>query len=720
MSLDRKYTGINPSGYQYEDEPKNAVPFWESGDEPTPAGSYVKAVSCSKSSDSENDYYDFKYTDSSDNTFTYQRVTVPLTGGSTPGSQGYTFTPHMTRQDDGYMLSWTNDGGLLNPDPVLIPDGKQGPQGIQGPKGDKGDPGEQGEKGDTGAEGPQGPAGERGPQGPQGETGPAGAAGSTGPQGIQGPKGDKGEKGDTGPTGPEGPIGAQGPQGLQGPAGTTGPQGPEGPQGPKGDTGAEGPQGPAGERGPQGDKGERGDAGAKGETGPQGPQGLPGERGPKGDTGEKGPQGETGPTGPAGPQGENGATFTPSFVQTSDGYILIFTNDKGLPNPDPILLTGGGGTQLPEGSITGQILEWDNDKKEWAISLTLINQKTELKNLTDDVETIQDYTQGMDEGEVGQIWGKTVNGNAWVDTGGSGSLPEGGSPGDVVTRTATGSRWLPYGLSPDEVFYIRSFALLQGLNTDGIADIYKAEPFAQCYGTFNKYFCSIRGVEISVVLTDTEKTITADFTNTPPVYVEGEVLQVRPSIEQSSWQLDSSGLKATHTETISEYVPEVSLNTISSYWLCISDSKMKQRIHDVLYHAGATDEEITKLTNDYAEMRRMYIENYNVQDTTKLYVYLQFSIDDFSKWSKAFIRSGTNSTWGFSVYNSKQINSLNYTSLEISNITIIVNVNSSWSQFTYGGDGEIVATYSYNRTVQDLKGNYIIDSLDWNSVQPTQ
>lgn len=54
------------------------------------------------------------------------------TGGSgTPGANGVTFTPHLS--DDG-VLSWTNDGGLANPDPVNI-------KGAPGAKGDKGDPG---------------------------------------------------------------------------------------------------------------------------------------------------------------------------------------------------------------------------------------------------------------------------------------------------------------------------------------------------------------------------------------------------------------------------------------------------------------------------------------------------------------------------------------------------------------------------------------------------
>lgn len=98
----------------------------------------------------------------------------PDTGGGgsgAPGKDGTTFTPHVS--EDG-ELSWTNDGGLPNPDPV----------NIRGEKGDEGPQGERGLTGDTGPQGQKGDKGERGDTGPQGEQGPAGP---------QGPKGDPGE-----------------------------------------------------------------------------------------------------------------------------------------------------------------------------------------------------------------------------------------------------------------------------------------------------------------------------------------------------------------------------------------------------------------------------------------------------------------------------------------------------------------------------------------------
>lgn len=76
------------------------------------------------------------------------------------GSTGGLFTPHVS--DDG-VLSWTNDQGLPNPDPVNIR-GPQGPKGADGTMSFEDLTDEQRES----LRGPEGPAG------PQGEPGPAG------------------------------------------------------------------------------------------------------------------------------------------------------------------------------------------------------------------------------------------------------------------------------------------------------------------------------------------------------------------------------------------------------------------------------------------------------------------------------------------------------------------------------------------------------------------
>ena len=201
-------------------------------------------------------------------------------GSGVAGKNGTTFTPDVS--EDG-VLSWTNDGGLDNPEPVNI----KGPQGDTGAKGDRGERGLQGEQGVQGLQGVQGEKGERGEKGETGAKGekgdpfsiaksyssvaamnagyasdgvPVGAfvvinTGNvddeenarlyikgasaytflTDLSGAQGIKGDKGDKGDTGPkgdTGTQGAKGEQGVQGIQGPQGDQGEQGAQGGRGP--------------------------------------------------------------------------------------------------------------------------------------------------------------------------------------------------------------------------------------------------------------------------------------------------------------------------------------------------------------------------------------------------------------------------------------------------------------------------------------------------------
>ena len=116
------------------------------------------------------------------------------TGATGPqGPAGPYFSPAMSK--DGW-LSWQNNGGLSNPEPVNL----MGPQGAPG---------------QTGNPGPQGEPGPTGPPGPQGEKGETGATGPQGPQGIQGPIGPQGEQGPQGKPGPEGPQGQPGKDGVQ-------------------------------------------------------------------------------------------------------------------------------------------------------------------------------------------------------------------------------------------------------------------------------------------------------------------------------------------------------------------------------------------------------------------------------------------------------------------------------------------------------------------------
>lgn len=122
------------------------------------------------------------------------------------GNTGVTFTPHV---DADGNLSWTNDGGLENPQTVNIKGPKGADSTVPGPKGDKGDNG-------IGLTGPQGRTGEMGIglefnwdgtklgikrtvddeytyvdlKGTTGSRGLKGNTGNPGPEGPKGPKGD--------------------------------------------------------------------------------------------------------------------------------------------------------------------------------------------------------------------------------------------------------------------------------------------------------------------------------------------------------------------------------------------------------------------------------------------------------------------------------------------------------------------------------------------------
>lgn len=112
--------------------------------------------------------------------------------------------------------NWNNAGKIQGPQGPQGPIGPQGPKGDPGPQGVKGDPGKKGEQGDTGARGItftpvvdskgniswSNDGGLENPQtvnitGPQGDMG---AKGDTGPQGEKGEVGDAGPKGDKGTT----------------------------------------------------------------------------------------------------------------------------------------------------------------------------------------------------------------------------------------------------------------------------------------------------------------------------------------------------------------------------------------------------------------------------------------------------------------------------------------------------------------------------------------
>lgn len=164
-------------------------------------------------------------------------------GGGTgqDGEDGATFTPSVSEEG---IISWTNDKGLPNPDPV----------NIKGPKGDDGDAGPQGSPGQDGysptvqiediaggtrititdEDGPHIFEVMDGLDGGEAATPEIGANGNWYIGGVDTGKPSRGEQGPQGEQGERGPQGLRGQQGLKGDTGDTGPQGP---QGPKGDPG---------------------------------------------------------------------------------------------------------------------------------------------------------------------------------------------------------------------------------------------------------------------------------------------------------------------------------------------------------------------------------------------------------------------------------------------------------------------------------------------------
>ena len=127
-------------------------------------------------------------------------------GQSGAGQSGATFYPDVSA--DG-TISWTNDRGLPNPNPVNI-------KGEKGAKGDKGDKGERGEQGIQGLKGETGEQGEKGTDGTSathrwsGTTLYITSASGTSSANL------KGEKGDPGANGKDGTNGTNGKDGVDG------------------------------------------------------------------------------------------------------------------------------------------------------------------------------------------------------------------------------------------------------------------------------------------------------------------------------------------------------------------------------------------------------------------------------------------------------------------------------------------------------------------------
>lgn len=326
MSIETRTTGtgiISPEAYN--GVPNTIFPFWGASGGGTGGG--IQSVQAAVTVDGAKTTYKWSYTDATG-------ANIPIVTQTVASKAGVTFTPHVS---DTGVISWTNDGGLPNPDPVLI-QGRLGPQGIPGPQG------VQGEKGEKGDQGIQGVAG---PQGIQGIQGVAGPTGNTGPQGVQGVQGERGERGEKGDRGDPGPatiaIGSvtEGDEASVTNSGTD--------QDvildfvlPKGATGAQGQPGVPGPAGEQGIQGVPGIAGQDGSPGRDGSDGAPGAPG----------QAATIEIGTVTAGDEMGVTNS----GTENAAVLDFVLQRGLQgekgekgDPGPVTVTVGTTTTLPVG-----------------------------------------------------------------------------------------------------------------------------------------------------------------------------------------------------------------------------------------------------------------------------------------------------------------------------------------------------------------------------------
>lgn len=273
---------------------------------------------------------------------------VPTGGGGGTGD-GATFYPSVSEEG---IISWTNDKGLPNPAPVDI----KGPQGIQGEQGRVGATGPQGIQGEAGPYFTPSVS----TDGLLSWTNNGGLVNPSSVN-IQGPKGDTGEQGETGPQGPQGEVGATGEKGETGPYFTPsvdssgdlswtnngglvnpetmnikGPQGPIGPQGEKGDQGEQGVQGIPGEAATiqigtvtSGDTPSVINSG----TSQAAVFDFVLQQGPKGEQGVQGPEGPAGPQGtqgPEGPTGKDGLTISVNGVQQVNGNVTLALSDFGI------------------------------------------------------------------------------------------------------------------------------------------------------------------------------------------------------------------------------------------------------------------------------------------------------------------------------------------------------------------------------------------------------
>lgn len=261
-----------------------------------------------------------------------------------------------------------------------------------------------------------------------------------------------------------------------------------GPQGPKGDTGETGPKGDTGETGPKGDTGATGatpvismtatvdqttgtpsiDVSKSGSD--EAPSfnlaitGIKGEKGDKGDTGEQGPQGETGPQGPKGedatlPEGGTEGQFLKKTATGEEWGDVPAPDMSGYVkySPEADKLTYDDGTEVSAiivGDVnSGPYLQMSNNQV--GIANRILNQSagfgihessnhpalylganqgTTPKSVTGITDSISDSPEGLN-----LATDKAVA--DYVTAHAGDALPEGGTDGQVLTKTADGEAW---------------------------------------------------------------------------------------------------------------------------------------------------------------------------------------------------------------------------------------------------------------------------------------
>lgn len=242
---------ISPQGYEYGEEPKSTHPFWD---------------------------------DNGD------------------GENGATFTPELTPFDDetgkGYIISWTNDGDLPNPEPVKIFDGTDGTNGTDGADGAPGQDGTDGTNGTNGATFTPVLT----PTSNGYTLSWTNDGGLPNPQSVNITNGQNGQNGADGQDGTDGVT-----PNVQATATVDGSTGTPACQIVRTGTNAN-------------------PLFTFNFTGIKGAQGTPGANGQDGQNGS---------------DGANGVTFTPTVTPTTGGYILSWTNDGSLPNPNPVTILDG-------------------------------------------------------------------------------------------------------------------------------------------------------------------------------------------------------------------------------------------------------------------------------------------------------------------------------------------------------------------------------------------